>query len=162
MELTLKLGESLPVVEVMLRLIMALACGAVLGLDRQYRHKATGLRTLSLVAVGSAATTLIAIQMAASSTVSGEAANIDPTRVIQGLAQAVGFVSAGIIIRSGSGDVHGATTAVVIWIASALGIACAAGFYVIAGMTLVLSLFVTTVLGLVERQIFKKLGEPPA
>lgn len=137
---------SLP--DLAMRLGTALVCGAVLGLDREARHKAAGLRTLSLVSLGAAATTLVALGLTAQS-------GGDASRVIQGLAQAIGFISAGVIIR-GQADVHGVTTAAVIWIAGALGIACAAGYYVVAGMTLVLTLASVYGFSWLERFWFKR------
>ncbi|MBK3778616.1 MgtC/SapB family protein, partial [Azospirillum brasilense] len=78
--------------------------------------------------------------------------DMDPTRVIQGIAQAIGFISAGVMFRAGT-TVRGATTAALIWMAGALGIACGAGFYVLAGMALALCLAVTIVFSYALRWI---------
>ncbi|AWK87671.1 MgtC/SapB family protein [Azospirillum thermophilum] len=133
------------------RLCAAALCGALLGLDREMRGKAAGLRTHTLIAISAAVTTLVALEFDAVSRAGGEA-NSDPIRVIQGVAQAVGFISAGVMIRSGD-SVHGATTAAVIWMAGALGIACGAGFYVLAGLSLALSLGVTLLFTWVMRRV---------
>lgn len=142
-------------VTVVLRLALALVCGAVLGLDREARGKSAGLRTHALVAVSAAATTLVALQMAADAGSAAGRVDTDPIRVIQGLAQAIGLISAGVIIRSGA-SIRGATSAAVIWIAGALGIACGAGYVVIALTTLGLSLLVLLVVTPLERRLFRE------
>lgn len=144
---------GLPIADVAVRLLVAALCGGALGLDREARGKSAGLRTHTLVAVSSAATTIVAFEMMGVAGRSG-VTDVDPTRVIQGIAQAVGFISAGVIIRSG-GSVRGATSAALIWIAGALGIACGAGFFVIAGLTLGISLFVLIALTPLERRLFR-------
>ncbi|NYZ15247.1 MgtC/SapB family protein [Azospirillum sp. RWY-5-1] len=139
---------------VVTRLVLALVCGALLGLDREARGKPAGLRTNTLVALSAAATTLVALEMLAESTARGQPGDVDPTRVIQGLAQAIGFIAAGVMIQSG-GTVRGATTAAMVWMAGALGIACGAGYHVIAFIALGLSLMVMLVLSPLERWLFK-------
>lgn len=136
-----------------LRLMAAMVCGIALGIDREMRGKAAGLRTLTLVAVSSAATTLVAVSLYRDALAGGHGNDMDPTRVIQGLAQAIGFISAGVMFRAGI-TVRGATTAAMIWMAGALGIACGAGLYMIAGITLGLTLLVTVVLTRVEKHFF--------
>ncbi|CAO3399786.1 MgtC/SapB family protein [Azospirillum palustre] len=128
--------------EIGLRLLAAALCGALLGLDREMRGKAAGLRTHTLISISCALTTLVALELYAGLQATGDERPSDPVRVIQGVAQAVGFISAGVMFRSGD-SVRGATTAAVIWVAGALGIACGAGYYMLAGMTLGLCLVVT-------------------
>ena len=136
------LSTAIPVGDMALRLCAAAFCGAALGLDREVRGKAAGLRTHTLVAISDAVTTLVALDLYEGMAHRADSGNMDPTRVIQGVAQAIGFISAGVMIRAGT-SVRGATTAAVIWMAGALGIACGAGFYVLAGMALALCLTVT-------------------
>ncbi|UKJ74179.1 MgtC/SapB family protein [Azospirillum brasilense] len=147
------LSTAIPVWDMAARLAAAAVCGAALGLDREVRGKAAGLRTHTLVAISAAVTTLVALElywgMAGKGTGGGD---MDPTRVIQGIAQAIGFISAGVMFRAGT-TVRGATTAAVIWMAGALGIACGAGFYVLAGMALALCLAVTIVFSYALRWI---------
>lgn len=139
---------------IVFRMFMALLCGAMLGLDREARGKPAGLRTNTLVSLSAAATTLVALEMLAESADAGRPGDVDPTRVIQGLAQAIGFIAAGVMIQSG-GTVRGATTAAMVWMAGALGIACGAGYYVIAIIALGLSLMVMLVLSPLERWLFR-------
>lgn len=104
---------------VFLRLAAAVAAGALIGLDRELRHKPAGLRTLALVALGSAVFVLETID-------STRGVYTDATsRVIQGIVTGVGFLGAGSIMRgAGEESVRGLTTAASIWLAAATGIAC--------------------------------------
>jgi putative Mg2+ transporter-C (MgtC) family protein len=123
------------------RLLFALLIGAMIGLERQLKHKPAGLRTHMLVSLGSAVFTLINIQL------SGDQVNVDAlSRVIQGITAGVGFLGAGEILRSSSQksqslEIHGLTTAAAIWVTAALGIAAGCGLWSLglagAGFTLV-------------------------
>ncbi|HYD70686.1 MgtC/SapB family protein [Azospirillum sp.] len=147
------LGTELGAGEIAVRMLLAVLCGAVLGFDREARGKAAGLRTQTLVALSAAATTLVALQMYADVAKTGHGGDVDPTRVIQGLAQAIGFISAGVMFQKGV-NVRGVTTAAVIWMAGALGIACGAGLYWVAGLGLGLSLLVSIGFTWLERRLF--------
>ena len=104
--------------DVFLRLAAAVGAGALIGLDRELRRKPAGLRTLALVALGSAVFILETIDPARAYT--------DATsRVIQGVVTGVGFLGAGAIMRTaGEESVRGLTTAASIWLAAAMGVAC--------------------------------------
>jgi putative Mg2+ transporter-C (MgtC) family protein len=105
--------------EVFIRLGAAVSAGALIGLDRELRRKPAGLRTLALVALGSAAFVLETIN-----TETGSYGD-STSRVIQGIVTGVGFLGAGSIMRSTNDDsVRGLTTAASIWLAAAMGIAC--------------------------------------
>ncbi|CAO3419490.1 MgtC/SapB family protein [Azospirillum endophyticum] len=153
----MSLTAALTTEEMGLRLLAAAFCGALLGLDREMRGKAAGLRTHTLISISCALTTMVALELFSGLQTCGDERPSDPVRVIQGVAQAVGFISAGVMFRSGD-SVHGATTAAVIWVAGALGIACGAGYYVLAGMTLALCL-VVTILFTVLMDRFPQLGK---
>ena len=97
------------------RVLLAAALGAVLGLEREWRGKEAGLRTNTLIAIGAALFT------AMSMTFGGE-----PARVAAQVVTGVGFLGAGAIMRTG-GNVQGLTTAAMIWVNAAIGLACGAG-----------------------------------
>jgi putative Mg2+ transporter-C (MgtC) family protein len=102
--------------DVLLRLGAAVLVGAIIGFDREIRNKPAGLRTMALVALGSAVFVLTTVGHA----------NADATsRAIQGIVTGVGFLGAGTIIRGRTEEsVRGLTTAASIWLAAAVGIAC--------------------------------------
>lgn len=122
--------------------------GLALGLEREWRGHDAGLRTHALVALSSAMITVSAI-MLADATVAGGAQS-DPVRVVQGLAQAIGFIAGGLIFVRG-GDVRNITTATSLWMAAAIGITAGAGQFV---LVLVGSLIALLLLGALR--IFKK------
>jgi len=128
---------------VLLRLGAAVGVGALIGLDRELRQKPAGIRTLALVALGSAVFVLETID-------SGRSPYTDPTsRVIQGIITGVGFLGAGSIMRNiGEESVRGLTTAASIWLSAAMGIACGLANWplvVVGGLLGVLVLVITPV-----------------
>ncbi|MEH2265799.1 MgtC/SapB family protein [Nostoc sp.] len=119
------------------RLCLALVIGAIIGLERQISHKPAGLRTHTLVSMGSAVFTLIIMQTGKLQT-SPDALS----HVIQGIAAGVGFLGAGEIVRQSSQEsqrleIHGLTSAAAIWVSAGLGIAAGCGLWqlgLIAGL----------------------------
>jgi putative Mg2+ transporter-C (MgtC) family protein len=106
------------------RFAAAVVVGAVIGLERGLGPHPAGLRTLTMVSMGSAAFTLASIYGFL-----GE--GTDTSRVAAQVATGVGFIGAGAIVSSGF-QVRGLTTAAAIWMAAALGVAAGAGMYVLA------------------------------
>ena len=121
------------------RLALALARGAVLGLERETRHKTAGLRTHSLVALGAALFTI-----AGAYAVIGP--HNDPSRVAAQVVTGIGFIGAGAMIRSGF-TVTGITTAATLWMAAAFGIAAAMGLYVVSIASGAMALVVVVTFG---------------
>ena len=122
---------------VLVRLGAAVAVGALIGLDRELRRKPAGLRTLALVALGSAVFVLTAVD-------SGDGISHDAgSRAIQGVVTGVGFLGAGAILRGDSdSSVRGLTTAASIWLASASGIACGLAQWPLVVVSAVLGLLI--------------------
>lgn len=118
------------------RLLLAGALGAVLGFEREWRQRAAGLRTNTLIALGSALFTLISIRMTAGG---GDATRI-PAQIVTG----IGFLGAGAIMR-GTADIRGLTTAATIWVNAAVGMAAGAGFFMLAIASTATALIVLTV-----------------
>jgi putative Mg2+ transporter-C (MgtC) family protein len=110
---------SLDYTDVFMRLGAAVVVGAVIGFDRELRGKPAGLRTVALVALGSAVFVLTAFDLG------GDNAANATSRVIQGIVTGIGFLGAGTIIRGQTEEsVKGLTTAASVWLAAASGIAC--------------------------------------
>ena len=103
--------------DIALRLSAASVVGVVLGLNRDLHGKPTGVRTLALVSIAAA---LIVIAVGR-----GEG---DVSRVMQGIVTGIGFLGAGVIIRSEHGKhVHNLTTAACVWLTACVGMACGVG-----------------------------------
>ncbi len=134
--------------EVALRLGSAAAAGLILGFDREIRGHAAGLRTHALVAL-SAAVIMVSTLMLTAQLRTADFSP-DPLRAIQGLAQALGFIAAGVIFVRGT-DVLNMTTAANIWVAASIGIACGCGQYRLVIVAAVLALILLILLRLMER-----------
>ncbi|MBW4455763.1 MAG: MgtC/SapB family protein [Nostoc indistinguendum CM1-VF10] len=133
------------------RLCLALLIGAIIGLERQIRHKPAGLRTHMLVSFGSAMFTLIIMQ-----TDGSQPSDDALSRVIQGIAAGVGFLGAGEIVRQSSQEsqqleIHGLTSAAAIWVSAALGIAAGCGLWQLALVAALLTFLVLTVFKRLEK-----------
>jgi putative Mg2+ transporter-C (MgtC) family protein len=135
--------------ELALRLGLAAVIGLLLGLDREMRGVDAGIRTHALVALSSAMIMVSSLLLFAELRDSGADAP-DPLRAVQGLAQSIGFIAAGIIFVRG-GSVRNMTTAANIWIAAAVGIACGCGQYALVLIGAGLALILLTVLKALER-----------
>src|SRR5471030_518143 len=124
------------ILEVTLLLIAAVLVGGAIGLNRELHDKQTGVRTLGLVSLGSALGVLAAAQVGGPG---------DSTRAMQGILTGIGFLGAGVIIRTASGSrIHGLTTAASTWLTACLGIACAVADWriVIPGLILTLAILI--------------------
>ena len=144
--------------ELALRLGLAALIGLLLGLDREMRGHDAGIRTHALVALSSAmimvSSLLLYTEMR---TESGDGP--DPLRAVQGLAQSIGFIAAGLIFVRG-GAVRNMTTAANIWIAASVGIACGCGQYAVVLVGAGLALVLLTVFRLFERILpSERIGE---
>jgi len=129
---------TLGYVDVFLRLGAAVLSGALIGFDREIRDKPAGLRTLTLVSLGSAVFTLTALD---------SGIGVDSTsRVVQGIITGIGFLGAGTIIRGKTEEsVRGLTTAASVWLSAAIGVACGLAYW---SLVLIASLFGLLVLAL--------------
>jgi putative Mg2+ transporter-C (MgtC) family protein len=107
--------------EFTIRVLVALSAGMIIGFERQWHHKTVGLRTTTLVAVGSAIYVLLSIIITQT--------NGDATRIIGQVVTGIGFLCAGVVFKEGL-SVHGLTTSVTIWCSSAIGCLAAAGYYI--------------------------------
>jgi putative Mg2+ transporter-C (MgtC) family protein len=138
------LGDAREVTQVVLRLLVAAVLGGLLGLQREHRNKAAGLRTHMLVAASSALIVLVPLQ-----TGLGDDAL---SRVMQGLLAGVGFLCAGAILKlEREEQVHGLTTAAGVWMTSAIGIAAGLGREMTAAIVTLLVLGVLALEGPLQR-----------
>lgn len=116
-----------PVLEIVVRLIVATFAGGLIGWQRSHENKRIGVRTMGLVALA-AATMAIAVQASPTSIIDVQAAS----RVAQGVMTGIGFLCAGVILHGRRDDrVHGLTTAAAVWMTAVLGFASGVGAYVL-------------------------------
>lgn len=120
------------------RVVAALIIGAIIGGEREYRGKAAGFRTMTLICLGSAIFTILSLRLGA---------HTSPDRIASNIVTGIGFLGAGVIFRDSVG-ISGLTTATSIWATAALGMAAGAGELGLATIGLILALIV---LGLFDR-----------
>jgi putative Mg2+ transporter-C (MgtC) family protein len=140
------LGTSVGASEILLRLGLACIFGMIIGIDREWRNKPAGLRTHMLVCLAAATFTILAVEISAAVASVKPESSADPVRIIEAVTAGVAFLGAGTIIQS-RGNVQGVTTGASIWLAGAIGLACGAGYYVLAAVNVVLAIVILTVLG---------------
>ncbi len=122
--------------EDIIRLLISLALGGLIGSERELRDKAAGFRTLMLICAGSTLFTIFSARLA-------QVSGADPTRIAAQIVSGIGFLGAGVILRE-RGEIHGLTTAATIWLTAALGAGVGGGqilFYTLAAVVFLLALF---------------------
>lgn len=129
---------------VVVRLAMALAFGALIGIEREWRAKHAGLKTLTLVALGAAAFAIV-------SDTFGDR-NHNPGQIAAAVVGGIGFIGAGVIMHRG-GSVQGVTTAATLWVSASVGVACGLGQYPLAAVLTACILLVQFGLRQVEQMI---------
>ena len=123
-----------------LKLLISVGLGFLIGLEREKSHKAVGIRTMSLITLGSTIFTLISSYYPSG----------DPTRVIAQIVTGVGFIGAGLIFKNDT-QVSGLTTAATVWCAAAVGVLVGIGLFELAIISTLLILVINVLL-----EIFKK------
>lgn len=148
------LGMQLSLDTVLMRLSAAIFLVTLIGWERESKDKPAGLRTHMLVGLGAAAFFLISIEFTLGPLKDAEGISPDPTRIFQGIITGIGFLGAGAIIQ-GNSDVKGLTTGAGIWLSGGIGLACGGGYYAIAALTTLLTLFVLHFVGWMGRTFVK-------
>jgi len=125
--------------DAVIRLTAAVVIGGAIGVDRELRGKPTGVRTMGIVALGSALVVLVSQHPGGSDAAAA-------SRVIQGIITGIGFLGAGVILRNPAGKkVHGLTTAAAIWLTACIGVACGLGAWPVVGTSAALAVIILVV-----------------
>src|SRR5687768_5708918 len=130
--------------EMIVRLLIAVLIGMIIGAEREYRNKSAGLRTVTLIAIGSCLFTLMSISIASDT----------HDRIASNIVTGIGFLGGGVIFKSESG-VNGLTTAATIWMTAALGMTVGSGNMHVAWLGTAVVLMVLFSFTLVEKLIDK-------
>lgn len=125
------------------KLLLAVLLGALVGIERQIHGRPAGLRTHILVCVGS--TLIIVVGQALGP-------QVDPGRAVAGIVTGIGFLGAGVIIKS-KDIVRGLTTAACIWFVAGIGIAIGEGLYAVAGVATGIAMIVLIMFGWVAHRL---------
>ena len=138
-------------VTIIIRLLLAMICGGVIGVERKKQGRAAGMRTHILVCLGAALASLLgfyAVEVLGSQG--------DPLRVSAQVISGIGFLGVGTIMLKGRFQIVGLTTAAGLWTAAAVGLALGAGFYEGALLTFVFAILTITIVHRLEYSLNKK------
>jgi putative Mg2+ transporter-C (MgtC) family protein len=138
--------------EIVLRLMVALIAGAMIGFERSYQGRPAGIRTHALVCTASSLLMLVTFYETQWMRVAADLVRLDPTRMAQGIMTGIGFLGAGVIFREGL-SVRGLTTAASIWMTAAIGILAGIGFYFPLIMGVAITLGVLSLFRLLEERM---------
>lgn len=128
--------------ETFLQMLLAVVIGGIIGIEREFRNKSAGFRTIMLICLGATLFTMFSIQ-------------IEPTgtgRIASNIVTGIGFLGAGVIFKEGKG-VNGITTAATIWVTAALGMGIGAGYEWIAIIGLILLMPILMLFTTIEKWI---------
>ncbi len=129
--------------EDIIKIVLSVFAGGVIGIEREFRDKAAGFRTLIFICAGACLFTILSAKLAPGS---------DPNRIAANIVTGVGFLGAGVILRDGV-RVIGLTTAATIWLTAAVGMGIGGGLYLISGTMILAALIVLWLLPFVEHRI---------
>lgn len=138
------------------RIGAATLVGAIVGLDREWLGKPLGFRTLTIVAIASCALTVAAARY---DIARGEHESVG--RAIQGLMAGIGFLGGGVILRTRDQQVHGLTTAALVWLTAALGVVCGLASWPIVTISMVIAMAILLVGGALERRLGRREPDNP-
>jgi putative Mg2+ transporter-C (MgtC) family protein len=110
--------------EDLIKLLLAVLVGGLVGAEREFRDKAAGFRTIILICVGATLFTMFSLKLGGGK---------DPVRIAANIVSGVGFLGAGVILQAG-GRILGITTASTIWLAAALGMGIGGGYYLLSSV----------------------------
>ncbi len=122
-----------------IKIAIAFALGALLGMEREFRNKPAGFRTMIMITVGATLFTILSYRINSST----------PDRIASNIITGIGFIGAGVIFKEGM-KVSGMTTAATIWMAAAVGMAVGYGAYYLAGGVTLVMLFTLILLSKLE------------
>jgi len=142
----------IPVNEIIIRLLLGAVIGGIIGFERESHGRAAGFRTQLIVCVASVLIMLISENYYFKISTSDPALRIDPARISAGALIGIGFLGAGVIIKSGFA-IRGLTTAASIWIVSAIGLAVGAGLYLEGIATFIITITALMALRAIEKKI---------
>lgn len=142
----------IPTYEIIFKLLLGTLLGGIIGFERQTHGRPAGFRTQLLVCVACVLIMMISESYYSQGQTNAAYARIDPTRLAAGAMTGVGFLGAGVILKTGV-SIQGLTTAACIWIVSAIGLAIGAGQYLAGIAGFVITFFSLWVLRLFESRI---------
>lgn len=140
---------AIEIYEFTLQMLVAVLLGGLIGIEREYHKRPAGILTLPLVALAAALLTFLSFNVIGTT---------NNEQIAGGIITGIGFIGAGAIMREKTG-IHGITTAAMIWIVAALGMACGYGFEIEAAIVTVLALAIIFI-GYPIKEYFEAVNAP--
>lgn len=140
--------------DIIIKLVLAMVLGMVIGIERYMAHKTAGMRTYALLSMGAALFVILASSIVNSLSFPTNNILVIMSAVITG----IGFLGAGAMIR-GETKLVGLTTATGLWVTAGVGMAVGFGFYSIAVIVTILILFIFLILHVLEKNIIDKISD---
>jgi len=144
--------SMIPASEIIIRLLLAAVIGGIIGFEREVHGRAAGFRTQLIVCVAAVLIMIVSENYYHYLHNIDDSLRIDPARISAGALIGIGFLGAGVIIKSGFA-VRGLTTAASIWIVSAIGLAIGGGLYLEGILTAIITIVALMVLRGLEKKI---------
>ncbi len=123
-----------------IKLVIAIALGAAIGAEREYKDKSAGFRTITLISFASCLFTILSLKIGSASV---------PDRIAANIVTGIGFLGAGAIFKSDN-RIGGLTTAATIWVSAALGMCVGSGYILLAFEALGLILLILLIFWYIE------------
>lgn len=142
----------IPELQIILRVLVGAALGAVVGIERERSDQPAGLRTHMILVIGATLAMVLSINLGYLFARPGTPA--DPARLAAQVISGIGFLGAGAILRFGY-NVKGLTTATSLWTMAIVGMTVGAGYYLIGIITTALMLIVLALLNIIEKRLFR-------
>lgn len=137
--------------DVVMRLVLSMFLGCLLGSERLFAGKTAGMRTYALVSLGSTVYVVVSLLVTSKYLY---ITNFDPLRMASQIIVGVGFLGAGLIFLKDS-KINGLTTAAGLWLSAAVGVAVGYGLFEVAFLASFLTLFIFVVLGFVKKKLLR-------
>lgn len=141
--------------EILIRLLVGAFCGAIIGIERERKEWAAGMRTHMMVSVG-ATLYMIVSSYGFNEVLANEKVMLDPSRVAAQVVTGIGFLGAGTIIFLRQGVIRGLTTASGLWTVAGIGLAIGGGMYVAGIATTLIALIILWFLQPIEAFIYRR------
>ena len=148
--------RELNMVSILVRLLLAMLVGGLVGMERGRKRRAAGFRTYMLVCVGASLTMLLGQYQSVLLELSGSAASGDVSRYGAQVINGIGFLGAGTIMLTGRREVKGLTTAAGLWACACMGLAIGAGFYECVILGVIMVYLCIRILPLLENALRKR------
>jgi putative Mg2+ transporter-C (MgtC) family protein len=145
----------LEISEILIRLLTGAFCGAIIGIERERKEWAAGMRTHMMVSVGATLYMIVSIY-GFNEVLNHDNVSIDPSRVASQVVSGIGFIGAGTIIFLRQGVVRGLTTASGLWTVAGIGLAIGGGMYVAGVATTLIALIILWILQPIESFVYRR------